>query len=217
MTYCHTWAITSRNSMRSTSKVSKYEKKYCPIWLCVSTICMPLPNNRGAYLESLGITCKQLKLVDYKWFKIQCPLLFLGDNPAVTYRVSRQLVLNFDFNFWLFWLSYQKALGFTIKTQMVKLKVLPHWYLQNSKNWVIFSHVEKIAQIRKKINQSSTPWPKSEEKTLMIIDNYLCFGGNWGRISPPPYINQPLLPKVGDYWVMTSKPVVGTVSVAKSR
>ena len=54
--------------------------------------------------------------------------------------------------------------------------------------------LKKIAQIRKKINQSSTPWQKSEEKTLMIIDNYLCFGSNWGRISPPPYINQPLLP-----------------------
>ena len=26
------------------------------------------------------------------------------------YRVSHSLVLNFDFNFWLFWLSYQKKL-----------------------------------------------------------------------------------------------------------
>ena len=34
MTYCHIWARASRNSMRSTSKVSKYEQKYCPIRLC---------------------------------------------------------------------------------------------------------------------------------------------------------------------------------------
>ena len=35
MTYCHIWDIISRNSMRSIPKVSKYEKKYCPIRLCV--------------------------------------------------------------------------------------------------------------------------------------------------------------------------------------
>ena len=134
MTYCHIWGIISRISMRSTSQVSKYEKKYCPIWLCVSTICMPLPNNRGAYLESLGITCKQLKLVDYKWFKIQRPLLFLGDNPAVTYRVSRQLVLNFDFNFWLFWLSY------LVETDWKRKLGQPNWHFFSNmwKNYSIF-------------------------------------------------------------------------------
>ena len=30
---------------------------------------------------------------------------------STKYRVFHRLVLNFDFNFWLFWLSYQKRLG----------------------------------------------------------------------------------------------------------
>ena len=35
MRYCHIWAIISRISMKSTSQVSKYEKKLCFIRLCV--------------------------------------------------------------------------------------------------------------------------------------------------------------------------------------
>ena len=36
---------------------------------------------------------------------------------------------------------------------------MPPWYLQNSKNWVIFSHAEKNCQKIKKIkNRSTPPW-----------------------------------------------------------
>ena len=37
------------------------------------------------------------------------------------YRVSRQLVLNFNFNYWFFWLSYQKNLICNKKTKWFNL------------------------------------------------------------------------------------------------
>ena len=34
--YCRILAIISKTSMKYTSQVSKYEKKWCPIWLCAN-------------------------------------------------------------------------------------------------------------------------------------------------------------------------------------
>ena len=48
---------------------------------------------------------------------------------------------------------------------------MPPWYLQNSKNWVIFSYVEKNCQKKKKIKtRSSPPWGthKNSEKNQIL-------------------------------------------------
>ena len=94
MTYCHIWAITSRNSMISTSKVNKYEKKYCPIRLCV---CLPAhwfrfiefwTSNICSHFWQAG-TAKKKSRLKIRLFQIDCPgqkfwifvLLFLQRIP----------------------------------------------------------------------------------------------------------------------------------------
>ena len=54
---------------------------------------------------------------------------------TIFYRVSHLLVPTFDFNFWLFWWSYQKSYIYNFNPNGVT-SILPPWSLQNSKNWV---------------------------------------------------------------------------------
>ena len=62
-----------------------------------------------------GCGFKSVKFEDVSNYIVQIIKLVLVSTDSICYRkniyrVSRQLVLNFDFNFWFFWLSYQKNL-----------------------------------------------------------------------------------------------------------
>ena len=81
-------------------------------------------NRRTEYVWYLIWILTTLQSFDFKflnfWWNYKLENKYLVEYRGPIYRVSRQLVLNFDFNSWFFWLSYQK-IWFAKKNQMVNL------------------------------------------------------------------------------------------------
>ena len=66
-------------------------------------LCLQISSNLGKFLE----INKQFHVKSWLTYQIYSSVWWI---LSCTYRVSRQLVLTFDFNSWLFWLPYQKNL-----------------------------------------------------------------------------------------------------------